>query len=138
MPTANRLTLHVLSAVAEHERGAISARTKAALAAAKARGVKLGNPSLPAINKAAADARVATLAPLIAELQGQGLSLRAIVAALNARKVPTASGGRWHLTSVKRLVDRLATAPPEHAEAAQRVAQRPVATEPLKLGIPAP
>ena len=118
MPTANRLTLHVLSAVAEHEREAISTRTKAALAAAKARGVKLGNRSLPAINKAAADARAATLARLIAELQGRGVSLRKIVAELNARGVPTASGGRWHLTSVKRLVDRLATAAPELAEAA--------------------
>ena len=118
MPTANRLTLHVLSAVAEHEREAISTRTKAALAAAKARGVKLGNRSLPAINKAAADARAATLARLIAELTGQGVSLRKIVAELNARGVPTASGGRWHLTSVKRLVDRLATAAPELAEAA--------------------
>ena len=47
MPFANKLTIHILAAVAEHERGAISERTKAALAAAKARGTRLGNPNPP-------------------------------------------------------------------------------------------
>ena len=100
MPEANRLTIHILAAVAEHEREMISKRTKAALQAAKERGVKLGNPNpkqaselgVKAIRRKSAEFR-ATVAPLIKELQQQGYSLRAIARELNRRKVPTARGG---------------------------------------------
>ncbi len=101
-PQANRLTVHILAAVAEHEAKVISERTKAALAAAKTRGVKLGgyrgttmtkamrNAASEAITKRA-KARAADLAPTITELQAAGAaSLRAIVAGLNERGIPTA------------------------------------------------
>jgi DNA invertase Pin-like site-specific DNA recombinase len=66
-PSANRLTLHILAAVAEHEREMTSTRTSAGLAAAKAKGVKLGNPALAAKNAAAARARDAELEPVLRE-----------------------------------------------------------------------
>jgi DNA invertase Pin-like site-specific DNA recombinase len=111
MPEANRLTIHILAAVAEHERELISQRTKAALQVAKARGAKLGNPNpLPASLKArqvlAAQTaqRHATVRPLILDLQQHGLSLRAIAQELNRRRVPTARGGLWYATSVKNVL----------------------------------
>jgi DNA invertase Pin-like site-specific DNA recombinase len=75
-PHANRLTVHILAAVAEHERAAISERTKAALAAAKRRGVKLGGQRLAAARKASikvrsevADAFAANVRPIIKEIK---------------------------------------------------------------------
>jgi Resolvase, N terminal domain len=65
MPGANRLTLHVLAAAAEHERHMIGERTRHALAAAKARGVKLGNPEQAKINQAKAAERAQVLRPHI-------------------------------------------------------------------------
>lgn len=109
MPSANRLTLHILAAVAEHEREMISERTCVALAEAKARGVKLGNPApdIPAAT-AARLARMtkarATVAPLIERLRGQGLSLRAIAADLNERHVPSTTGRQWHASSVRNVL----------------------------------
>lgn len=109
MPQANRLTLHILAAVAEHEREMISQRTKAALAVAKARGTKLGNPNpnLPAA-VAARTARMAkargAVAPLIGRLRAQGMSLRAIAADLNERRILTVTGCQWHASSVANVL----------------------------------
>jgi DNA invertase Pin-like site-specific DNA recombinase len=87
-PHATRLTLHILAAVAEHERTMISERTKAALAAAKARGKKLGGPKLAlatklgnAANAANADRFAENVAPVIRQVQKSGAtSLRAVAA----------------------------------------------------------
>jgi DNA invertase Pin-like site-specific DNA recombinase len=117
-PQANRLTIHILAAVAEHEARVISERTKAALAAAKRRGVTLGGyrgtTITRAMRKAATaavakrvDARAADLAPTIAELQAAGAtSLRDIAAGLNERGIPTARGGLWTATQVMRVMER--------------------------------
>lgn len=119
MPEANRFMLHVMAAVAEHEAQAISDRTRAALAAAKARGVKLGW-SIPSrrseqhraaqrgveARKAKADQFAANVLPIIRDLQGQGLSLRRIAATLNKRGVKTARGGKWQATTVRNILTR--------------------------------
>jgi DNA invertase Pin-like site-specific DNA recombinase len=115
-----RLTLHILAAMAEHEREMISARTRAALAAAKARGVTLDNPKLragtPEQARAAAAARAAKadrqardLAPVVAEVKAAGCrTLAGIAGALTARGVPPPSGrGPWHRSAVHRLLRRL-------------------------------
>ncbi|MCJ2017158.1 recombinase family protein [Methylobacterium sp. E-065] len=120
-PQANRLTIHILAAVAEHEREMISARTKAALQAAKARGVVLGGfrgrpgTALEAAQARAAktekaQARARALAPVIARLDpGGALSLHGLAKALNGEEVPTVSGiGAWTPAGVRRLRQHLA------------------------------
>lgn len=115
MPDANRLTIHILAAVAEHEREMISARTKAALQAAKARGVKLGGSDKGRdITKARdglvskADAFAAGVADVVKEIQGAGItSLNGIAKALTARGVQTARGGAWTAKAVSNLLGRL-------------------------------
>jgi DNA invertase Pin-like site-specific DNA recombinase len=111
MPEANRLTIHILAAVAEHERELIAKRTKAALQVAKTRGVRLGNPQpepAACLARAALQAqtteRHATVRPLLLELQRQGLGLQAIARELNRRQVPTARGGLWYATSVRNVL----------------------------------
>ncbi len=123
-PQANRLTIHILAAVAEHEREMISQRTKAALAAAKARGVRLGNPNITAEVQARgavaglaarqqkAATRAADLQPIIARIQAGGAtSLRAIAAELDARGIPAPRGGRWSATAVMRVTGGQAARP---------------------------
>lgn len=115
-----RFLLQQMVAVAELEAGMISARTKAALAAAKRRGKTLGGdrgvrPTLKTARKGAAAtgaraaARAADLAPTIAELQAAGaVSLRAIADGLNAKRIPTARGdGEWTAVQVKRVLERI-------------------------------
>ncbi|WP_426442888.1 recombinase family protein [Bradyrhizobium genosp. P] len=115
-----RFMLQQMVAVAELEAGMISARTKAALAAAKKRGRKLGGnrgvkptAKMQALSKAAlqkrADARAADIGPAIKALQADGAtSLRAIAAGLNVKGIPTARGnGNWSAVQVKRIVERL-------------------------------
>lgn len=111
MPEANRLTIHILAAVAEHEREMISKRTKAALQVAKMRGTRLGNPDpLPASQEAIKALRAktaeyhATVKPLIRELRQQGMSLSAIAAELTRRHIPTARGGLWYPATVKNIL----------------------------------
>ena len=109
MPQANWLTLHILATVAEHERQMISDRTKAALAAAKARGIRLGAPhgSDPSAARAertrAAAAFRDRAAPEVARLAGQGLSLRRIAAELNRLGSVTSTGKPWCPAAVWRV-----------------------------------
>ncbi|HEY1885949.1 MAG TPA: recombinase family protein [Roseiarcus sp.] len=106
-PHANKFTVHILAAVAEFERDAISKRTREALAAAKARGVKLGDYGrIAAAKRKATAARAESVRPAISETLH--LSAAAAAADLNARAVVTAAGGRWQATQVIRARRRLA------------------------------
>lgn len=111
MPEANPLTIHIMAAVAEHERKAISQRTKEALAAAKRRGAKLGNPrpadslargrSTRSAEHAAHRERVR---PLIERLRNSGATYRAIAGELERLGIPTARGRRWDPSTVRRVL----------------------------------
>ncbi len=120
MPEANETMVGFMAIMAEHERKMISRRTKEALAVAKARGVRLGNPNGAAClqglgNGAAvravkegADKRAERLRPILEDIQAGGItSVRGIAGELNARGILTARGGDWHPTSVVRLLDRV-------------------------------
>ena len=120
MPEANRFTLHIMAAMAEHEAALVSQRTKAALAAAKARGRKLGwsipsrrgeqaQASLKGVagNRARADKFAANVLPVMREIERAGVTtLRGIAEALNARGIRTARGRRWYASTVRNLVVR--------------------------------
>ena len=113
-PHANKLTVHILAAVAQHEREMIAQRTKDALQAAKARGVVLGNPRLADVRdravasvKADADRFAKNVAPIIREIQSTGVaSHRAIARLLNSRDIATARGGIWTAVQVGSILRR--------------------------------
>jgi DNA invertase Pin-like site-specific DNA recombinase len=113
-PDVDPFILHLFAVLAQKERAMISARTKAALAAAKARGVALGGPKLREARKAAAtsiralaDRHAANVLPVIREIQRAGAtSLHQIADALNARGISTPRGGRWYAKSVSNVLAR--------------------------------
>ncbi len=122
MPDANTLTVGILALLAEHEREAASRRTKEALAEAKRRGVKLGNPqgaralqragkgndaAITAIRERA-NLHADELLPVIQEIRANGAStLQQIADALNASGVSAPRGGTWHPSSVRNLMARM-------------------------------
>lgn len=111
-PHANKLTIHILAAVAEDERERISHRTRAALQAAKARGQRLGTYGadvLAPANKQAATERARALEPVFSDMKARGLTIRAMVAELNERQIATPAGGQWHNVTVMRVRRRLLT-----------------------------
>lgn len=117
-PQANRLTIHIMAAFAEHEAKTISDRTRAALAAAKARGKRLGGfrgrPGTAAdcakarqARSASADARASDLAPVIKDIRAAGVkSLRAIAKELNGRGISAPRGGEWSAAQVRAVIAR--------------------------------
>jgi DNA invertase Pin-like site-specific DNA recombinase len=104
-PDVDPFMLHIYAALAEKERRLISERTKHALQAAKARGVRLGNPKLAADNAAAAADRDATLRPVLDQMQGK--TLREIAQALTDRGIEAPRGGAWNAMTVMRAMRRL-------------------------------
>jgi DNA invertase Pin-like site-specific DNA recombinase len=124
MPEANEMVVGIMAVVAQAERKMISARTKAALQAAKARRAKLGGPrhrvdgsvvkldvATIAAGRAARTARSAAargtlLRSLLTSKATGASSLREIAAGLNERGIPTARGGQWSAVQVQRLINR--------------------------------
>jgi DNA invertase Pin-like site-specific DNA recombinase len=118
-PHANKLTIHILAAVAEDEAERISQRTKVALAALIERGGKLGNPQNLSPEAAAkgrkvaaqartrkADEAYADLYPLLAEKRAAGLSLQQIADFLNAEGYRTRRNREWNKVQVKHVLER--------------------------------
>ena len=109
-PSANKFIVHIMAAFAEHERDLISARTKAALRAAKSRGVELGTNGkyvLSERNRKASKAFAKKMKPIVEKLQVKGFTtVREITAELNRRNVPTyhRQGRKWHLATVHKIL----------------------------------
>jgi DNA invertase Pin-like site-specific DNA recombinase len=112
-PHANRMMMQLLSVFAEEEARMISERTKAALAAAKARGARLGaygaiqGPRLAEANKAAALARLEPIADQLRAMKAEGLSVRGIAGKLNADGIASPGGGRWTASNMFKALARL-------------------------------
>lgn len=113
-PDVDPFMLHIYAALAEQEARVISQRTKSALEAARARGVALGGPRIAEARviaertiKANADAHAQNVRPIIDAIRKSGATtVREIAAALNARGIATARGGKWHPSTVQGILAR--------------------------------
>jgi len=113
MPAADSFQLHIYAALAEQERTFISQRTKAALTAAKERGVKLGGLRAGTAQRNAATAKAAEdaaarIAPIITPMRAAGATLQSIADALNVAGQPTPRGAQWSPTTVRAALLRIA------------------------------
>lgn len=132
LPQANRLTIHILAAVAEHEARMISDRTRSALAAAKARGVRLGGfrgragtcndlASARAARSHKAMRRALDAYTTIIEIQNNGAqSFHAIAFGLNQEGIAAPRGGNWCAAQVKRVLSRCEIAASRNAANAKK------------------
>lgn len=114
MPHANKTMIQIYAVMSEHERDQISARTKAALAAARARGVTMGTAGAANLKpnieqrQQAADEFAGKLKGVVEGMKARGLSQRAMCAELNQLGVKTARGGKWSLIQLQRIIKKLA------------------------------
>ena len=122
MPDENDLTIGIMALIAQQEREATSTRTKEALAAAKARGMKLGKPNGAQALRMASKGNTAAIATITANADTHARDIAMVIDAirkeritglngiatqLNARSICTPRGGRWQATNVKNLIQRL-------------------------------
>ncbi len=114
-PQADRLMLHILGAVAQHERETISKRVKDALAQAKVRGTRLGNPNITSINRQGrekqakkAQETAETLASIVMPMRERGETLASIAQMLTSQGIKTARGGQWSPSQIRNIIKRAA------------------------------
>ena len=108
LPNANAFQIHIYAALAQEERRLISERTKAALQAAKQRGIVLGKSgkALAQRNIKAANSFAHDLKDMLVDLRDSGMTYREIADNMNDKRIPSFTGGKWYGTTVKRAYSR--------------------------------
>jgi len=109
LPNADNFTIHLFAAISQQEREFISIRTKSAMAAAKARGQRFGNPKLAELNRTRirqSNRFNKSVAPIVLPLRERGMTFQQIADTLNQMHVKTSRGCQYNPTQVKRVVDR--------------------------------
>ena len=115
LPSADNFQIHLFAAISQQEREFISQRTKAAMAVAKSKGARFGNPNLPEMNrtrKRQSKEFSDGVAPIVMPLRDRGLTFKQIAETLNEMNLKTARGSNYFPTTVKRIVERTQMVPP--------------------------